>query len=110
MKYFIFCYLVLQFSFSLEAATLHVGAGFPYTTLQLAIQDVMPGDTIIVHEGTYPGGIYIENLQGATLQWISLFAADGKTVIFEGGTNAWQFTDAAYLHIRGFIFQHQTGN
>lgn len=110
MKYFIFCYLVLQFSFSLEAATLHVGAGFPYTTLQLAIQDVMPGDTIIVHEGTYPGGIYIENLQGATLQWISLFAADGETVIFEGGTNAWQFTDAAYLHIRGFIFQHQTGN
>ncbi len=32
------------------------------------------------------------------------------SVIFDGGTNAWQFVDAAYLDICGFIFEHQSGN
>jgi hypothetical protein len=94
----------------LRAQTLHVGAGQPYATLPAAAADAEPGDTILIHGGTYPGGIYIENLQGTPAAWIHIRAVEGDTVIYRGGTNAWQFTDAAYLHIYGIIFREQTGN
>jgi hypothetical protein len=97
-------------AFSINSQTLHVGAGYPYGSLVEATDDAVPGDSIIVHEGTYPGGVFVGNLQGNKNDWIRIIAATGETVIFEGGTNAWQFTDAAYLEISGFIFQHQTGN
>ena len=95
---------------SLRAQTLHVGAGQPYATLSAAAADAQPGDTILIHGGTYPGGVYIENLQGTADAWTHIRAAEGDTVIFRGGTNAWQFTDAAYVHIYGIIFREQTGN
>src|SRR5688500_12064070 len=90
--------------------TLEVGNGYPYPTLEAAIDAVIPGDTILVHEGIYSGGIYVADLQGTVSDRIYIIAAPGETVVFDGGTNAWQFTDAAYLKISGFIFQHQTGN
>src|SRR5688500_8995520 len=103
--------LFLPFFSPIASATLlEVGSGYPYTNLEAAANDAAPGDTILVHEGTYPGGIYIANLQGTESDWIYILAAPGETVIYDGGTNAWQFTDAAYLHISGFIFQHQVGN
>jgi len=89
---------------------LHVGSSYPFPTLDAALQVVMPGDTIQIHEGTYAGGLYEENIQGTPEAWITIEAAPGDLVIFDGGTNAWQFTDAAYLRISGLIFQHQTGN
>lgn len=110
MKILNVCFLVLTLTLHIQAATLHVGSGFAYASLPQAVQDVTPGDTIIIHEGIYPGGIYIADLKGDPDNWISIIVANGETVVFEGGSNAWQFTDAAYLHVRGFIFQHQTGN
>ena len=89
---------------------LHVGNSYPYQTLDAAIQDVTPGDTIQIHEGTYSGGLYEDNVQGTAQAWITIEATPGDVVIFDGGPNAWQFTDAAYLNIKGIIFQHQTGN
>ena len=105
-------YLLLFFllPFCLNATTLHVGAGYPFETLEEATDIAVPGDTILVHEGTYNGGIYVADLQGTTADRIYIHAASGETVIFDGGNNAWQFTDAAYLHINGFIFEHQLGN
>lgn len=93
-----------------SAMLLEVGSGYPYSTLEAAANDAAAGDTILVHAGTYPGGIYIANLQGTASDWIYIHAAPGAVVIYDGGTNAWQFTDAAYLHISGFVFQHQVGN
>lgn len=93
-----------------SAATLHVGAGQPYPTLSAAVSVVAPGDTILIHAGSYPGGLYFENLKGNANQWITIRNAPGATVIFEGGSNAIQLTDPAYLHLQGLIFQHQTGN
>lgn len=102
--------LLLLFSNAAVSATLHVGPNQKYADLTRAIADVRPGDTILMHEGTYPGGVTIRNLQGAPNAWIKIFAAPGAKVVFNGGTNGWHMTDAAYLHIRGFVFQHQTGN
>jgi hypothetical protein len=97
-------------SLSSYSQILHVGNGHPYPTLNDALTDVEPGDTVLVHEGTYAGGLYFENIQGTWDNRIFIQAAPGETVIFDGGNNAWQFTDAAYLNINGFIFEHQTGN
>ena len=101
---------ILLAAYTANSQTLHVGSGYPYGSLEEAANDAVPGDSIIVHDGTYPGGVFVGDLQGTAAQWISILAAPGETVIFEGGTNAWQFTDAAYLQIDGFVFQHQTGN
>jgi hypothetical protein len=102
------CALLL--STSVTAETLHVGNGYPYSGLGPAISVVMPGDTILIHEGSYSGGLFFANVQGMANAWIFISAAQGETVIFDGGNNAWQFTDAAYLHVSGIIFEHQVGN
>ncbi len=94
----------------LQAATLHVGAGQTYPALPAAIATVQAGDTIEIHNGSYPGGLFFANLKGAAAQWITIRGAAGETVIFEGGSNAIQLTDPAYLHFKNLTFQHQTGN
>lgn len=94
----------------LPAQTLHVGAGQTYANLSAAVAAVLPGDTILIHGGTYAGGLFFNNLQGQPGQWITIKSAPGATVVFEGGNNAIQLSDPAYLHIQGITFQHQTGN
>ncbi len=94
----------------ISAKTLHVGTGFPYTVLTQATAVALPGDTVLVHAGNYAGGLSISNLQGTSTKWIFILAAPNETVTFVGGGNAWQLSDAQYVHIRGFTFQQQTGN
>jgi len=100
----------LSASANMNAATLHVGAGQSYPTLSAAVNVVAPGDTILIHAGSYSGGLFFANLKGNANQWITIRNASGATVIFEGGNNAIQLADPAYLHLQGLIFQHQTGN
>jgi parallel beta-helix repeat protein len=40
-------------------AELHVGAGYPYTTIQAALNDAAPDDTIIVHDGIYTENVVV---------------------------------------------------
>jgi len=108
-KFFLPVFFSLGFSASAQN-TLHVGAGHPYANLTAAAGNAAPGDTILLHAGTYPGGSHISNLQGTAGAWITIRNAPGETVVFEGGGNAIQFSDPAWLHLRGLIFQHQTGN
>ena len=68
------------------------------------------GDTITIHQGVYPGNVSIVNLLGNADNWIYIISAPGEKVIFQGSANAWQVTDAAYLVIKGIIFQQQTSN
>lgn len=103
-------WLVLSVWYSAVSQELHVGPGQPYASLEEAAADVVPGESIIIHEGTYPGGVFINALQGLPGAWITIMEAPEEEVIFKGGTNAWQLTDAAYVRISGFTFQHQTGN
>lgn len=105
LLFFIFCLPLV-----LSATVRHVGPGQTYATLTQAVAVVVPGDTIKIHAGTYAGGLFFSNLQGTTNQWITIRNAPGEVVIFEGGSNAIQLTDPAYLRWEGLIFQHQTGN
>jgi hypothetical protein len=88
----------------------HVGIGQKYASLSQALAVIISGDTIMIHKGTYAGGESIVKVQGTSAKWIYIISAPYETVIFDGGINAWQMTDAAYVHIKGIIFQHQTGN
>lgn len=107
----IVCLWILLLTVSpVKGTTLHVGPFFEYMTLSEAVDVAVPGDTIRIHEGIYSGGIFVGDLQGTESDWIHIHGAPGEEIIFEGGTNAWQFTDAAYLHISNVIFEHQTGN
>jgi len=112
MIYRINCFFALLccLPLSLSAVIRHIGPGQTYATLTQAVAAVLPGDTIEMHAGTYAGGLFFSNLKGTASQWITIRNAAGETVIFEGGSNAIQLTDPAYLRIAGLIFQHQTGN
>jgi hypothetical protein len=103
-------FLFFTISIGLNAATLHIGAGQPYPNLSAAANVAQPGDTLLMHAGIYPGGLSITNLKGTPNQWITIKNAPGESVILEGGSNAIQLVEPAYLHLLGLIFQHQTGN
>ncbi len=105
--------LLLVFSLGASVATpatLHIGAGFPYANFEAAAAAAQPGDTILFHAGTHSGGQFVANLQGTANAWIVISNAPGEVAILEGGNNAIQLSDPAYLHISGLIFQQQTGN
>lgn len=94
----------------LSAMTRHVGAGQTYTSLTQAVAVTVSGDTIMIHAGSYSGGVPIVNLHGTAANRIYIISAPSETVIFNGGVHSWHMTDAAYVLIRGIIFQQQTGN
>ncbi len=94
----------------LSAMTRHVGAGQTYTSLTQAIAVTVAGDTIMIHAGSYSGGLSIVNLHGTAANRIYIIPAPSETVIFKGGVTSWHMTDAAYVLIRGIIFRQQTGN
>lgn len=92
------------------ADALEVGPGHPFPSLQAAAAHAAPGDTILIHEGVYPGDQRIVNLQGTASRNIYIMAPPDETVIFSGGQEAWYMSDVAYLFISGFIFTGQERN
>ena len=113
MKYrmhtFFFAVLLMG-SQSLYSRILPVGVGKTFATVTAAAQQALAGDTILCYDASINGGMYIENLKGNQNQWIYLRAAQPGATRIQGGSNAIQFTDAAYLHIEGFVISGQTGN
>ena len=94
----------------LSAMIRHVGPGQSYTSLTQAVAVTVPGDTIMIHAGSYSGGLSFVNLHGKAANWIYIISAPSETVIFNGGAISWHMTDAAYVQIQGIIIQQQTGN
>lgn len=90
--------------------TLEVGSGREFSNLQSAAAQAQPGDTILIRNGVYGGGDYIENLQGTTDKWITVKAEPNENVLFQGGSQAFHLIDPAYLRIEGLTFAGQTGN
>jgi hypothetical protein len=94
----------------LNALIIEVCPDCQYNNLQPAAQIAKPGDTILIHEGIYPGGNYISNLSGTSDKFIFIMSADGEEAIFRGGSSGFQLSDPSFLHISGLIFEGQTGN
>ncbi len=53
LRFFVGITLIVFFTAIADAATLEVGEGKPYTSIQAAITDAVAGDTVLVYDGTY---------------------------------------------------------
>ena len=88
-------------------ATLYVGSGKDYTTIQSAINAADPGDSIVISAGDYSseGGIKID--KALTVQ-----AADGAEVIVDHVELGLNYNDAAveYMTVQGLTIKPQTFN
>jgi hypothetical protein len=92
------------------AIALHIGTGEEYANFGSAARAAQPGDTILVHGGTYGGGQYVSGLKGEPDRWIHVRAVHGETPVWDGGSQAWHLVDPEYVAIHGITFQHQTAN
>lgn len=110
MKSIIVLLVLMGYVSICEATVLEIGPGKQYNRLQSAAALAKPGDTLLLREGVYSGGEYIENLQGTAQKYIVIRAADGEEVVFRGGSQAFQLSDPAYLSLEGLIFEQQTSN
>lgn len=112
----IFCHTYLALlifslvTFSVSARTRDVGTGQPYANAQLAAVDALPGDTILIHAGTYSTTSFISNLRGTTEAWITIRGADDAPAVMSGGSESLHLSDCAYLRIEHLIISGQTGN
>jgi hypothetical protein len=110
MRLFIILLLLVCLHDPLSAAVLHTGHGQRYADITAAAKTAVPGDTVLVHNGTYFGDQLLQGLQGAPGKWIYIIAEKSGAVLFKGGTAALKGSDIAYLHIEGMVFTGQTGN
>src|SRR3990172_12037091 len=74
-----------------SAATLEVGAGYPYTTIQVAVNAAVAGDTVLVYPGTYNESVLIpDGKQGTAFSPIIIKALYPARKPLDGG--AWADT------------------
>lgn len=98
-----------------DAATftreLHVQAGGMYTTIDAALRAAKPGDKVIVHAGTYPGGTFADKLQGTAAQPILITGAAGEAKPhIQGGAEGLHLTDPTYVVVQDLEISGQTAN
>lgn len=104
------CGYVLLPTFFLYSQILEVGSGKTYPSIQAAATAAQPGDTISVAPGTYNGGMAISNLKGTPDKWITIRGEGSVPITIQGGNNAIQFSDPAWLVIENIRVRQQTGN
>jgi len=102
--------IALLYPSSARTKTIPVGPNEIYKTLTAAAAQAVPGDTILFHAGIYPGGEQLVHFAGKPDQPIVLMNRDRDTVIIRGGEAGWLLRHAAWLQVRGIIFEQQTGN
>ncbi len=117
MKYVAVCLMILLFGMSVSPVTgektctfsrprlLEVGEGKPYSSIQAAINDAEAGDWIIVYEGEYHEGIFINKDN------IFLVGKDRDRVIINATGKAYGIkVDASRITIRGFTITRASGD
>ncbi|MBK7233637.1 MAG: T9SS type A sorting domain-containing protein [Saprospiraceae bacterium] len=110
------CLLILALGFTNWNSSLYaqrileVGQGRTYADPAQAARNALPGDTILIYPGSYRGSFFIENLKGTPNAWITMKGTNRDAVIFAGGSQSMQFTDAQYLFIQDLTITGQTGN
>jgi hypothetical protein len=102
--------LLCFFAFTTQARTLHIGSGHAWTSPSSIQGNVVAGDTVLIHAGSYTGTFFITGLNGSAASPILIKAAPGETVTFSGGTESFHFSDIAYVILEDLIIQGQTGN
>lgn len=110
MKYWLLIFCISLLSLNSYAKTITVGNGGQYASLNLAANYAMPGDTILLIEGIFSGGISINTLNGNRDDFIVIMAETPGTVVFSGGSTAMQFSNCSYLRLLNLDFKGQTGN
>jgi len=105
MKRILIVTLLLLLPISSFAATLEVGSGKPYTTIQAAVDAVKAGDTILVYNGTYTENLLISGKTGTLTNQFILQVAPGNTAAIDGNyaNNTVNITGSShYWTIDGF--------
>ena len=81
------------------------------TELRAAVRDLEPGSTIRLAPGTYPGGLFIENLRATADRPVIIESSDPDDVaIIAGGAEGIHLTDVAHVIVRQLAIRGQTGN
>lgn len=79
--------------------------------LRQALRDARPGTIIRIAPGNYQAEVWVENLHGTQEAPIVIEAEDpSRPPVFNGGSEAWHFSDVSHLVIRGLHCRGQTGN
>ena len=107
--FLVFALVLVAFPAQADPAELHVGPGYPYSTIQDAVNAASPGDTIIVHEtGTEPD--YTENVD--VTKSVTIREADGEDVSVKASDSNDHVFDiqADNVTIRGFDIYGATGS
>lgn len=94
----------------LIATTLNVGAGKTYPTIQSAILQAQPGDTVLIHPGTYTTSTYIVEKSGTFGVNIVIRGVSQSSVIIEGPSSSMQFVDCSYVTVENLTMRGQKGN
>jgi len=80
-------------------------------SLRTALRSAGPGTRIRIAAGHYRPGVYAANLKGTERRPIVIEGADeNNPPTFEGGNEAWHFSDCAYLTLRNIAVKGQRSN
>lgn len=79
--------------------------------LRAAVSRAAPGTTILIARGTYAGGMQFRGVSGTSEARIVVKGADPEDPpVFQGGSQAMQFSDCNYLTLADFVVDGCTQN
>lgn len=97
-------------TFNAIALIREVGPGKQYDSPAHAANAALPGDTVLIYPNNYVGGNFISNKHGNAQNYIYFIGVNVNTVIFQGGSQAFHFSDVSYIKIENITIQGQTAN
>ncbi len=85
--------------------------GSPYATIVQAAAQATPGTAIVVHAGTYAGGMFVGNLAGTAAAPIWIGGAPGEArPVLQAGANGIQLSRVRYLVVHDLEVRLSTAN